>query len=49
MSDCGGGQRSKEEALARLFARADANPGEGPIYWDEEKESFEREYLKDRP
>ncbi|WP_152365680.1 hypothetical protein [Microlunatus speluncae] len=43
------GQRSKEEALARLLARAEAHPNQGPIDWDEEKESFEREYLKDLP
>ena len=40
---------SKQEALARLFARADELPGIGPINWEEEKESFERDYLRDLP
>ena len=40
---------SKQEALARLFARADELPGIGPMNWEEEKESFERDYLRDLP
>lgn len=35
---------SKREALDRLFASADAHPSPGPIDWDAEKESFEREF-----
>lgn len=42
-------QRTKQEPLTRLFARADAHPGEGQIDWEGEKESFERERLNDRP
>jgi hypothetical protein len=30
------------DALARLFARADAHPVSGPIDWEAEKDSFER-------
>ena len=35
---------SAAEALARLYARADANPVTGPIDWEAEKDSFEREF-----
>ncbi|MHB1235841.1 MAG: ribbon-helix-helix protein, CopG family [Microbacteriaceae bacterium] len=45
---------SKQEALSRLFARADELGARGPIArgpidWEEEKESFERDYLRDLP
>jgi hypothetical protein len=40
---------SRLEALERLFARADAQGDGGPIDWEEEKESFERQYLRDLP
>lgn len=40
---------SQQEALARLFARADAHPTPGPIDWEEEKDLMEREYLRDLP
>lgn len=40
---------SRREALERLFARADEQPDSGPIDWAEEKESFEREYLRELP
>jgi hypothetical protein len=42
-------KKTRVEALERLFARADAQPPGAPIDWDEEKESFEREFLKDLP
>ncbi|MCU1440899.1 MAG: hypothetical protein JWP85_1896 [Rhodoglobus sp.] len=34
---------NQSEALARLFARADANPVSGQIDWEAEKDSFERQ------
>lgn len=34
---------SQQEALARLFASADATPSYGPIDWEAEKNSFDRE------
>jgi len=37
---------TQQEALARLFARADENPVTEPIDWEAEKHSFEREYLR---
>lgn len=40
---------SRGEALARLFASADSNPSLGPIDWNQEKDSFERESLRDLP
>jgi hypothetical protein len=40
---------SKQEALARMFARADRLPSTGPIDWEAEKDSFEREYLRNLP
>lgn len=40
---------TQQEALARLFARADANPTPGPIDWEVEKEAFERDILRDIP
>ena len=40
---------TQQEALARLFARADANPTSGPIDWEVEKEAFERDVLRDIP
>ncbi len=40
---------SRSEALARLFASADSNPSLGPIDWEAEKDSFDREYLRDLP
>ena len=33
-----------QAALARLFASADAHPTPGPIDWEEEKDSFERDF-----
>ena len=39
---------SKQEALERLFASGDKHPS-GPIDWESEKDSFEREYLQDLP
>ncbi|MBX3194229.1 MAG: hypothetical protein KF727_03895 [Microbacteriaceae bacterium] len=38
---------SRQEALARFLAIGDAHPTPGPINWDEEKDSFERESLRD--
>ena len=35
---------TQQEALDRLFARADENPVTEPIDWAVEKDSFEREY-----
>ena len=35
---------SAAEALARLFASADAHPTSGPIDWEAEKDSFERQF-----
>ncbi len=32
------------EALARLFASADAHPTPGPIDWEAEKDEFERNF-----
>jgi predicted RNA-binding Zn ribbon-like protein len=32
----------QQEALARLFARADARPAGGPIDWEAEKNAFEQ-------
>lgn len=43
------GRTSKQEALARLFARADENPDTEPIVWEHVKDSFERDYLRDLP
>lgn len=40
---------TQQEALQRLFARADANPTAGPIDWDKEKDGFERDILRDIP
>ena len=40
---------TQQEALARLFASADTDPSLGPINWEAEKGSFEREYLRDLP
>lgn len=40
---------TQQEALERLFASGDRNPTLGPIDWDEEKEHFEREILRDLP
>lgn len=40
---------TQQEALARLFASADTDPSLGPINWEAEKDSFEREYLRDLP
>jgi len=37
---------TQQEALARLFTRADENPVTEPIDWAVEKNSFEREYLR---
>lgn len=42
-------RQTKQEALARLFARADEHPDPRPIDWEEEKESFERDFLRDLP
>lgn len=39
---------SRQEALDRLFASGDKNPS-GPIDWEAEKDSFEREHLRDLP
>ncbi|WP_157962549.1 hypothetical protein [Homoserinimonas sp. OAct 916] len=39
----------KQEALERLFARADSHPDAGPIDWESEKRSFERETTSDLP
>jgi hypothetical protein len=40
-------KQTKLDALERLFASADvAGP---PIVWEEVKESFERDYLRDLP
>ena len=39
----------RQEALDRLFASGDKNPSTGPIDWEAEKESFEREDLRDLP
>lgn len=40
---------NKQDALARLFASADQSPSSGAIDWDEEKESFERGFLRHLP
>lgn len=44
---------NKSEALERLLARTDQHSVQGPtaspIDWAVEKESFEREYLRDLP
>ena len=40
-------RKTRQEALERLLSHADESGP--PIDWDEEKESFEREYLKDLP
>lgn len=40
---------TQQEALDRLFASADTDPSLGPIDWEAEKDSFEREYLRDLP
>lgn len=40
---------SATAALERLFASGDSNPTPGPIDWEEEKRSFERESLRDLP
>ncbi|MES2093542.1 MAG: ribbon-helix-helix protein, CopG family [Actinomycetota bacterium] len=42
-------KQTKVDALARLFARADAQPAGPPIDWEVEKESFERDFLRDLP
>lgn len=34
---------SKQQALARMLERADALPDLGPIDWEAEKDSFERD------
>lgn len=39
---------TKQEALDRLFASGDKNPS-GPIDWKAEKDSLEREYLRNLP
>ena len=38
---------SATEALERLFASGDAHPTPGPIDWEAEKDSFEREFPTD--
>lgn len=40
---------SQQEALARFLASGDAHPTPGPIDWNEEKDSFDRESLRDLP
>ncbi len=40
---------SKHEALDRLLSRADQLPDAGAIDWSSEKDSFEREQLRDLP
>lgn len=40
---------SATEALARLFASADAHPTPGPIDWEAEKDSFERDFPTAHP
>lgn len=35
---------SATEALAKLYASADAHPTPGPIDWEAEKDAFEREF-----
>jgi hypothetical protein len=40
---------SRQEALARFLASGDAHPTPGPIDWDEEKDSFERESMRHLP
>lgn len=42
-------RQTRQEALSRLLARADAHPDSRPINWEEEKESFERDYLRNMP
>jgi hypothetical protein len=39
----------QQEALARYLARGDAHPTPGPIDWEDEKDSFERDSLRDLP
>ena len=39
----------RREALERFFASGDAYPSPGPIDWEEEKDAFERESLRDLP
>lgn len=39
--------RDREDAWDRIFARADALPPSGPIDWDEEKNAFDRDILRD--
>jgi hypothetical protein len=39
---------SRQEALDRLFASGDEHPS-GPIDWEAEKDSFDREYLRNLP
>ena len=40
---------SRQEALDRLFASGDKNPSKGPIDWEAETDSFEREHLRNLP
>ena len=40
---------TQQEALERLFASGDQNPTLGPVDWNEEKEAFERDILRDLP
>ena len=42
-------RQTRQEIVERLFARADAHLNSRPIDWEEEKESFEREYLRNLP
>lgn len=39
----------RQEALKRLFTRADSGPEYGPIDWEAEKDSFERGSVRDLP
>ena len=39
---------SQSEALARLFASGDAHPSPGAIDWEQEKDSLERDFPRDR-
>lgn len=43
------GSTRRLRALDRLFARADRHPSPGPIDWEKEKDSFERESVRDIP
>lgn len=40
---------SRSEALRRLLDSAESKPSPDPIDWEAEKDSFEREYLRDLP